>query len=219
MQPVVPSALPVFPRSSEPSSEPPIVPATTSSATPSANSQEAYLPPTPPAYVPPKKTIPFKTVLALILAFVTILGGGAAYYLLRILLICDNVRQVTCMVLLFHPPATTPPAATVPPPSSSTACSIGNFNCGSYSSDPAGCSSHAGQGCYYHAQSTSCKCDTGGGGDNNPTGATASCGGGKAHVCPQGNSGATFCVSSCSQEEEIILEVRVVSGVTLVVLT
>ena len=178
----------------------PVIPASTDSATPSASSQEAYLPPTPPTYEPRKKKIPLKTILALLLAFVTILGGGAAYYLSQN---SADLRQRAASDVYgtpVPPPPSTPipPPATVPPPSSSTACSVGQFNCGSYSSDPAGCSSHAGQGCYYHAQSFSCKCGTGGGGDNNPTGATASCGGGKAHICA-GSSSATFCVSSCSQ--------------------
>lgn len=138
--------------------------------------------------LPPKKSFPLKAALALILVVLTLVGGGAAYYLSQT---PQDLRQRAAENAY---PATTPPAT---PPSGSSACLSGQFNCGSYSSDPAGCSSHAGQGCYYHRDSSSCKCGNGGG--SNTTGATASCSGGKARICG-GTNGATFCVLSCSQQ-------------------
>ncbi len=161
-----------------------------------ANSGGGALPPlgdmpTATPSLPPKKSFPIKAALALILVVLTLVGGGAAYYLSQN---SQDLRQRAAENVYPTVPPTAPPAT---PPSGSSACLNGQFNCGDYSSNPSGCSSHAGQGCYYHRDSSSCKCGNGGG--SNTTGASASCSGGKAHICG-GSNGATFCVSSCSQQ-------------------
>lgn len=158
------------------------------SAEPVAPSEPTLPPQMPPSsFVPPKKSFPLKAALAVIIMVLTLVGGGAAYYLSQN---SQDLRQQAASDV--YP--TLPPTA---PPAGGSACSQGLYNCGSLSSNPAGCSSNAGQGCYYHQATSTCKCGSNNGGGGGGTSPSASCSGGKAHICG-GSTGATFCVASCS---------------------